>query len=113
MGREISDQKSEVRKRKPAKPSLTSDLRPLTSISAGGLRFIVPQAPAHEPKPKRQPRPKVKNDPRLVAAARELRDRWLERVNADTSAVLGEAKYDVSRRIEGREAEPEPRLLAG
>jgi hypothetical protein len=25
----------------------------------------------------------VKNDPKLVAAARELRDRWLERVNPD------------------------------
>ena len=28
-------------------------------------------------------------------------------------ALLIEAKYDVSRRIEGREAEPERRLLAG
>ena len=46
-------------------------------------------------------------------AARGLRDRWLERVNADGSALLIEAKYDVIRRIEGREAEPEPRLLAG
>ena len=31
-------------------------------------------------------RPRVKNDPKLVAAARELRDRWLERVNSDSSA---------------------------
>ena len=31
--------------------------------------------------------------------ARELRDRWLEHVNADASALLGEAKYDVGRRI--------------
>ena len=69
--------------------------------------------PAADPKPKRQPKPKVKNDPRLVAAARELRDRWLERVNAEPSGVLTEAKYDVSRRIERREAEQEPRLLAG
>jgi hypothetical protein len=58
-------------------------------------------------------RPRVKNDPRLVAAARELRDRWLEHVNADRSILLSEAKYDVSRRIERREAEPERRLLAG
>jgi hypothetical protein len=51
-----------------------------------------------------------------VAAARELRDRYLEHVNADASALLTEAKYDVSRRIEGREhcdAEPGQRLLAG
>jgi hypothetical protein len=110
---EIRDQKPEVRSRKPTKAGLASDLRPLTSISAGGLRFVVQKDAASEPKPKRQPRPKVKNDPRLVAAARELRDRWLERVNADPVALPIEAKYDVSRRIEGREAEPVRRLLAG
>src|SRR5687767_3718200 len=80
-------------------------------IAPSGLRFAVAKEP--EAKPRREPRPKVKNDPRLVAAARELRDRWLERVNADASALAGEGKYDVSRRIEGREAEREPRLLAG
>ena len=50
-----------------------------------------------------------------VAAARELRGGYLEHVNGEVSALLIEAKYDVSRRIEGREAEPEPepRLLAG
>jgi hypothetical protein len=48
-----------------------------------------------------------------VAAARKLRDRWLERVNADASALMGEGKYDVSRRMEYVEAEPERRLLAG
>ena len=58
-------------------------------------------------------KPHTKPDPRHVAAASELRDRWLERFNADPSALAGEGKYDVSRRIEGREAEPEPRLLAG
>jgi hypothetical protein len=47
-------------------------------------------------KPKRE---KVKNDPRLVSAARELRDRWLEQVNA--RQLVGEGKYDVSRAIEG------------
>jgi hypothetical protein len=39
----------------------------------------------------------VKNDPRLVAAARELRDRWLEQVNADPSALSSQGKYDVSK----------------
>ena len=48
-----------------------------------------------EPKPKREPKPKVKNDPRLVAAARELRDRYLEHVNGRA----GRGKYDVSRRV--------------
>ena len=40
------------------------------------------RSPGPEPKPKREPKPKVKNDPRLVAAARELRDRYLEHVNS-------------------------------
>jgi hypothetical protein len=41
----------------------------------------------------------VKIDPRLVRAARELRDRYLEQVNADAPA-LPAAKYDVSRALE-------------
>ena len=40
-------------------------------------------------------------DPRHVAAARELRDRWLERVNADPSVLDSGGKYDVSRQLEG------------
>ena len=54
----------------------------------------------------------MKTTPKLAAAG-ELRDRWLEHVNADASVLLNEANYDVGRRIEGREAEREPRLLAG
>jgi len=40
-----------------------------------------PTQPLPEPvveKPKREKKPKVKNDPKHIAAARELRDRWLE-----------------------------------
>jgi hypothetical protein len=44
------------------------------------LRFFVVREVA--PETKREPRRKVKNDPKLIAAARELRDRWLEQVNA-------------------------------
>jgi hypothetical protein len=71
-------------------------------IASGGLRFVVTK-PAPEPKPKPQRKPKVKNDPRLIAAARELRDRWLEHVNtADAeAAVLVGGKYDVSRQVPG------------
>jgi hypothetical protein len=50
-------------------------------------------------KPKRA---KQKNDPRLVAAARELRDRWLEHVNA--TPLISQGKYDVSRGIAGGES---------
>ena len=38
------------------------------------------------------------------------RDRWLERVNADASAGMDEAKYDVSRRIGGGAAKQIPLL---
>jgi hypothetical protein len=55
----------------------------------------------------------VRSSEPIAAAARELRDRRLEQVNADPSAVAGDGKYDVSRRIDRREAEREPRLLAG
>ena len=46
-------------------------------------------------------REKRKNDPKLVAAARELRDRWLERVNKDPAMLQGgsNGKYDVSKAL--------------
>jgi hypothetical protein len=47
----------------------------------------------------REKKQKVKNDPKLVAAARELRDRWMEKVNAE-GLMLPAAKYDVSHQIE-------------
>lgn len=51
-------------------------------------------------KPKRTPKPKRKNDPQLVAAARELRDRWLDEVNAGRYLpTAANAKYDVTRQI--------------
>ena len=43
-----------------------------------------------------------KCDPKLIAAARELRDRWLERMNRD-GVDQAAAKYDVSRRLEDQE----------
>jgi hypothetical protein len=84
-------------------------------ITAGGLRLVAPDEVAPVPKPKPEPKPKVtgpafgseaqapgersrrKNDPRHVAAARELRDRWLEQVNA--TPLVTQAKYDVSRQL--------------
>ena len=36
----------------------------------------------------------------LVAAARELRDRWLERVNGEGFALPQAGKYDVGRRVD-------------
>jgi hypothetical protein len=65
----------------------------------GFLRFVDP-VPPKAGKPKREPRTKARNDPKHVAAARELRDRWLEEINH--TPMLGQGKYDVSRAL------PEP-----
>jgi hypothetical protein len=63
----------------------------------GRLQFTRPVEPKAE-KPARQPKPKAKNDARLVAAARELRDRYLEHVNRSPIASVG--KYDVARALD-------------
>ena len=61
-------------------------------------------------------RAKAKSDPQLVAFARELRDRWMERANE--TPLLGAARYDVSRQIaatvavEVETSRPTRRLLA-
>jgi hypothetical protein len=49
-------------------------------------------------KPKHE---KVKNDPKHVAAARELRDRWLEKVNSSEGAfvLVSDAKYEVNKAL--------------
>ena len=67
------------------------------TIAEGGLRFADP-APAPAEKRKRAPKPKQKNDPRLIAAARELRDRWLEQMQHESLVVAG--KYEISRRFD-------------
>jgi hypothetical protein len=84
--------KTEAKKPKIAQPKSPQAL-------SGGMQFAPPApiAPAKQEKPKRVPKPKVKADPRLIAAARELRDRYLEQIN-DTP-ILPSAKYDVSRQI--------------
>ncbi|MBC7821368.1 MAG: hypothetical protein IAG10_31155 [Planctomycetaceae bacterium] len=61
---------------------------------------LAEEKPLKEPK-LRTPRVKAKNDPRLVAAARELRDQWLERVNRDPLALSSHGKYDLGRQLEG------------
>jgi N-acetylglutamate synthase-like GNAT family acetyltransferase len=78
-------------------------VRRLPSQPLRGFVFqsaIVPPAPAEKPKPEKRQR--VKNDPKYIAAARELRDRWLERVNASggASILMSSGKYDVGRALE-------------
>ena len=57
--------------------------------------------PKLEPKRAKTPRPpKERIDPQLVAKARELRDRYLERLNDSPSALPAPAaRYDVSRSL--------------
>jgi len=102
--------KPSVRKARPVSTPIATTAAPAT-ITTGGLRFAPAKLPGaveaglpgagagvKEKRP-REKKVKQKNDPRLVAAARELRDRWLERVN-DTP-LLDAAKYDVTRAIGG------------
>ncbi len=87
---------------------------PPKAIRRNGLMFDIPKQgePSPEAKPVKAAKlakaaqtakvhtPKVKRicDPRLVSAARELRDRWLEQVNA--SPLLSQGKYEVTRAID-------------
>ena len=86
------------------KPQQTPTLMPPTRR---GARFGLPSASpepqpvAEKPKPVKAKREKVKADPAHVAAARELRDRWLEQVNAAPMLQGGQGKYDVSRQLAG------------
>jgi hypothetical protein len=95
-----------------ARASLTTGNSQLATASkpgplCGGLMFapVAPVAPvgpvvaAEAEKKPRERKAKAKNDPAIVAAARELRDRWLERVNAGAYVLASDGKYDVSRAL--------------
>jgi hypothetical protein len=69
----------------------------LQKRTLGGWGFTPAKPETAQEKPARAPRKKVKHDPRLVAAARELRDRWLEQVNA--TPLLSHGKYDITRAL--------------
>jgi hypothetical protein len=77
------------------KPMTLTAQRPSNALPAWG--FAPPKAAKTE-KPKREKKPKLKNDPAHVAAARELRDRYLEQFNS--GLVLASGKYELSRAIE-------------
>jgi hypothetical protein len=89
-------------------------------ISQGGVRYIdradaPPEgdepAEAEKPKRPRRKRPRRKHDPKYIAAARELRDRYLEEMNAPGSDFslppAAHGKYDVSRQLESAPTELE------
>jgi hypothetical protein len=98
----VSGQLPGEEKRKVA-PKAKAVPKPM-ALGRNGLIYAIPRPGETLPEAKResQPKPKVKRakracDPRLVSAARELRDRWLEHVNA--SPIVANGKYDVSRVI--------------
>jgi len=74
-------------------------------------RRPLPEVMSQNTQKKKPPRVKPKHDPRLGAAARELRDRWLERVNDDSSVRLLHGKYEVSRELDVATSEPNPTPL--
>ena len=96
------------------KERVVAATKPAAMVSVG-VRFGAPpaispaaQAPSEETtivkREKKAKAPVKKNDPRLVAAARELRDRYLEEVNSGRHALGaalpgGAGKYDVTRAL--------------
>jgi hypothetical protein len=91
----------DARATKKAKPAEAP-----AALQRNGLRFDIPQQgnPLPEAVKRNQvrskaPREKRVCDPRLAAAARELRDRWLEQVNADSLLIAARGKYAVGRAL--------------
>jgi hypothetical protein len=103
----VSGQLSVVEEKKPkrvAKAKKELVVVNPKAISAGGLRFATTAPSVIEEKVEvKEKKPKQKNDPRLVAAARELKDRWLEEINSGRYLPLATGKYEVSRQIEGQQ----------
>lgn len=91
---------STSRRSKPKPPAPPRTPMPLS----GGLCFA-PPAPQIEKKP-RAKKLKARNDPKLIAVARELRDRYLEEVARNPNLILPTGKYEVTRALPG--AEPLP-----
>ena len=75
------------------------------AIFVGGrIKYIdrpgyVPEKPAKTPKAKKPPRAAPKAiDRKYLAAARELRDRYLEHINSGQLELESSAKYDIACR---------------
>jgi hypothetical protein len=85
----------------PVRPRKEKPKPPDNGIPPGalcGFSFAAPPppVPAKEPKPKPQ---RVKNDPRYAAAAREIRDRWLEKITREPDLLAPAGKYDLARQL--------------
>jgi hypothetical protein len=82
-------------------------------VTSGGIRYIErgDYVPEPEPEKAKRPRnakprsPRHKHDPKYIAAARELRDRFLEQINSggpgsERMLPAARGKYDVSRQLD-------------
>ena len=76
------------------------NLRRRRSECNGKAAPVAPAPGRVEAKPPKAKREKQKNDPKYVAAARELRDRYLDEVNSGRCLPAANGKYDVSRSLE-------------
>ncbi|MGB7157970.1 MAG: hypothetical protein WBD40_07875 [Tepidisphaeraceae bacterium] len=88
-------------------------------VPLSGALFFAPPAPepsAAKEKLTREKKPKAKNDPKLVSAARELRDRYLEHVNGEQAnerlLMTSRGKYDVSRVLQSATRNPQSAILS-
>ncbi len=62
-------------------------------------------------KKKREKKPRAKFDPKLVAKARELRDRYLEEYNDPINALESSGKYNLTRQLAMKNNRQSPLLL--
>jgi ribosomal protein S18 acetylase RimI-like enzyme len=111
-GKHWSDEMPTIAPRQTSEPILEDQRKPKSArivppmqmngpVKHGPRQFgppppVLPVAQAAPEKPKRQKATRAKTDPMLVAAARELRDRWLEQMNAGEFA-LADSRYDIAR----------------
>jgi hypothetical protein len=67
-------------------------------------RYLTEQPPPPPPVEKKAPKPRAKNVPEHVVAARELRDRFLEQLN--TLGITEQGRYDPSRALSAAPSSP-------
>jgi hypothetical protein len=113
---EVRDQKSEVRSPKKRAQDFSRGPLPPTPRPRAGVQFGPPTAKALVATPlspalspgrgegvkAKTVRQQPKCDPKLIAAARELRDRWMEEINAGRYLPESNGKYEVSRALPER-----------
>ena len=93
-------------KQKRAPRLSESPARPRVGVvTLSRARFALPPSKPDKPRSptagKRVKKPHVKNDPAHVAAARELRDRYLEQFNSGMAqGGLPQGKYEISRQLQ-------------